>query len=52
MDSWPQRVAHDYLPDARNAIIKTVNSEWQLFVAEGFDDFVASELVFQDFYKD
>lgn len=51
MDSWPQRVAHDYLPDARKAIIETISTQWQLFAVNGYDDFVASELLFDEFYK-
>lgn len=31
---------------------KRASGRWQLFAANGFDDFVLSELVFEEFYKD
>lgn len=51
MDSWQRRAAHDYTPNARQAILKAIEREWNLFVFDGFDDFVLSEIVCDAFYE-
>lgn len=51
MDSWPKRTIHDYTPNARRAILKTIDAEWGLFQVDGYDDFVLSEIVRDAFYE-
>ncbi|ETS78842.1 hypothetical protein PFICI_08695 [Pestalotiopsis fici W106-1] len=57
-DSWPKRVVHNYVPDARKAIIDAINESWAMFDAarvakdEQYDDFVAADLLFPKFYTE
>ncbi|KAF7531199.1 hypothetical protein G7054_g9114 [Neopestalotiopsis clavispora] len=58
MDSWPKRVIHDYVPDARRAIIQAINDNWLLFEVteingnEGYDEHVPGELLLPRFYTE
>jgi hypothetical protein len=57
-DSWPKRVPHNYVPDARRAIIQAMNEHWEMFDAaniaeeEQHDEFVPCELLFVRFYTE
>ncbi|ETS73971.1 hypothetical protein PFICI_13837 [Pestalotiopsis fici W106-1] len=50
IDSWPVRVMHNYVPDARNAILQAMEENWQLFAVTEGDEFVPSELIYERFY--
>lgn len=39
-------------PIPGKAILECINTQWELFTVDGFDDFVQSELVYKKFSKD
>ncbi|KAF3014216.1 hypothetical protein E8E14_008154 [Neopestalotiopsis sp. 37M] len=50
MDSWPIREVHNYVPDARGAILHAMEEGWELFAVADGDEFVPSELIYEKFY--
>lgn len=64
MDTWPVRMVHENRPDAKSAILRTVEHQWEMFSAvddSGMldighqawesDDFVLSEIILPKFYS-
>lgn len=58
-DAWPRGMPHDYVPDARRAIVAAITerSEDLFNVSKGgngehYDDFVEADLLLPNFYTE